>query len=86
MGHVTAAGHTFQSQVREDSETHQEVLDLGPQHLELHQAQFVAAVFLWRQFRSFWHTDLPHSRKSLTPNRHVPHQKIYVAPGWPAAS
>lgn len=28
------------------SETHQEVLDLGPQHFELHQAQFVTAIFL----------------------------------------
>lgn len=36
----------------EEPKTHQVVLDLGPQHLELHQAQFVAAVFLWHQFRS----------------------------------
>lgn len=49
------------------SETHQEVLDLGPQHLELHQAQFVAAVFLWHQFRSrrlLTFTPSPLNRKS----------------------
>lgn len=54
VGKKEAGGHGSgpQTQTGGSSETHQEVLDLGPQHLELHQAQFVAAIFLWHQFRS----------------------------------
>lgn len=49
-----AGGHGSipHTQIWRSSQTHQEVLDLGPQHLELHQAQFVTAIFLWHQFRS----------------------------------
>lgn len=75
VGKKEAGGHGSvpQMQTGGSSETHQEVLDLGPQHLELHQAQFVAAVFLWHQFRSrrlLIFTPPPLNRKSHRP--HLP--------------
>lgn len=62
------------------SETHQEVLDLGPQHLELHQAQFVAAVFLWHQFRS--RRLLTFTPSSLNRKSHRPHLPSTGSPGF----
>lgn len=86
MGHVTAAGHTFQSRVREALQRLTRKFSiLVHSNLNSTRPSLLLPSFCGASSGTSGTLTRP-TAGSHASNRHVPHQKIYVAPWWLAAS